>query len=68
MRETDTTIGREDADLGHDEPQWNSGIKAGTCVAAQLVVEELALVRQRGCSRMLSQERLRVRGGDRCRS
>ena len=54
MRETETTIGREDADLGHDEPQWNSGIKAGTCVAAQLVVEELALVRQRGCSRMLS--------------
>jgi len=50
---TDTTIRRDDADLGNDEPQWNSGFKAGTCVAAQLVVDELALVRQRGCSRML---------------
>ena len=47
------TIRRDDADLGNDEPQWNSRFKAGTCVAAQLVVDELALVRQRGCSRML---------------
>ena len=54
MRETEITIRREDAALVYDEPLQNSRIKADTCVAVQLVVDELALVRQRGCSRMLS--------------
>ena len=54
MRETEITIRREDAALVYDEPRQNTRIKADTCVAVQLVPEELALVRQRGCSRMLS--------------